>query len=857
MGASNNATDERVAEILGESAEAIARAFADLIAAAHAANPEGWDLTLERSGRFLRLNTGPLLAAEVTRDWTALRFVVLKSARKRLPQQLHVSGAFKVLPTIAQFEVDDSDLVEVWPEVVDHVVEATQFAARSRKRVMWPLAHSQEAVEAIARLAGRALPAPGYLGDREEGDSLNLPSLYREFLAEFGSVEKGRRHASITEKSRLDAERIFREIRALEEAEADLTDAVLNGLLPHMDTQPNRNRGAWVSIAPAVTKDIRSWFEGSKLHRPEEWPDIARALWALVKRIKEDPSQVEEAIEAFQATGLSKGFQSGMLSPMFNALRPAELAIFNSKSRKALNLFAETDFGPDLASYPEANAKLLEWTGKQQELFRIPELPQLRPSECFDMFAHWYVAERRSPSDPNGDDVPGVEPGRRVVKVAPGRSGEYWEEWRDEGYVSVGWPELGNLTGLSRAEFITRRNAVAEQLGNTPGNTRAGLDQVWRFVSLAPGDLVVANRGTTEVLGLGEVTGTYQFAEGVEYCHRIPVRWRETTPRAVRKGGWRKTIVELAEDDLVDLFGAGWEEGVDEPGDVVAEVEPSAPARRQPELSIHELSRDTHIASPLLETWLGAIERKGQAILYGPPGTGKTFVARKLAQHLVGGGVGFVDLLQFHPSYAYEDFIQGLRPVAGQDGAVRFEIIQGRFLEFCSRAAATEDRCVLILDEINRANLSRVFGELMYLLEYRGEDVALAGGRSLRIPRNVRLLGTMNTADRSIALVDHALRRRFAFLPLRPEYEILRIHFRETKYSPDPLISVLERVNADIADSNYSIGISYFMVHDPLRQLEPIWRMEIEPYLEELFFDQPRKLEKYRWDSVREEILGT
>ncbi|GMU65244.1 MAG: hypothetical protein AMXMBFR36_15180 [Acidobacteriota bacterium] len=857
MGAPISEVAQRVPEILGVNAEAIAKAMADVIEAAHTANPEGWDLTLERSGKFLRLNAGPLLAAEVTRDWTTLRFVVLGKDAKRLPKKLPVSDSFKVIPSIAQFELQAEDVEELWPAVRELVIEATQVASRSRKRVKWPLAHSQPAVEAIAKLAGRALPAPVYLDELADEGPEGLERAYLQFLAEFGSGEKGRRHAEITRRSRVEAARIFEEIRRLEAAGEDLTGAVLLGLLPHVDSKPNRSRGAWVSVAPAVNKDIRTWFEGSGLHQSHEWPEIARALWALVKSVAEDPSKLGAAIDEFQATGLSKGFQAGMVTPILNALRPAELAIFNSKSRKVLNLFAETAFGPDLASYPEANSKLFEWTRERAALFQIPEYPDLRPSECFDMFAHWYVAERR-PSGANSEgESPDVPPNRRIVKVAPGRNAEHWEDWRNHAYASIGWPELGNLTGLTRSQFVDRRDAAVKALGKTPGNTKAGLDQVWRFVSLAPGDLVVANRGTTEVLGVGEVTGSYQYAEGVEYCHRIPVRWQETTPRAVRKGGWRKTVVELAEEDLVEILGAEWEKSADTSDDSVAEPAGLAPAVRQPEVSLEEISRSTQIEIAVLRSWTGAIERKGQAILYGPPGTGKTFVARKLAQHLVGGGSGFYDLLQFHASYAYEDFIQGLRPVAGGDGAVRFEIIEGRFLEFCRRAAKTTDCCVLIVDEINRANLSRVFGELMYLLEYRGDEVALAGGRSLRIPHNVRLIGTMNTADRSIALVDHALRRRFAFLPLRPEYEVLRRHFRGSSFSPDRLIAILERVNAEIGDANYSIGISYFIVREPSREVESIWRMEIEPYLEELFFDQPQKLSKYRWEKVVEEIFGT
>ncbi|MFO8056562.1 MAG: AAA family ATPase, partial [bacterium] len=164
--------------------------------------------------------------------------------------------------------------------------------------------------------------------------------------------------------------------------------------------------------------------------------------------------------------------------------------------------------------------------------------------------------------------------------------------------------------------------------------------------------------------------------------------------------------------------------------------------------------------------------------------------------------------------------------------------------------------CVLIIDEINRANLARVFGELMYLLEYRDKKIPLASGDMFSIPRNVRILGTMNTADRSIALVDFALRRRFACIELFPEYEILRRFHERTGFKTEGLIRLLEEINYQIWDSNFSIGPSFFLLDDVTQHIEGIWRMEIEPYLEEYFFDQPDKAKNYKWEKVKERILG-
>ena len=273
-----------------------------------------------------------------------------------------------------------------------------------------------------------------------------------------------------------------------------------------------------------------------------------------------------------------------------------------------------------------------------------------------------------------------------------------------------------------------------------------------------------------------------------------------------------------------------------------------------PPLSLEEIAEETGFELTEMKRWVAAINRKGQGILYGPPGTGKTFVADLLAQNMAGGGDGFVDLVQFHPAYTYEDFIQGLRPEAAENGGLDYRMVPGRFREFCRKAAKCQDPCVLIVDEINRANLARVFGELMYLMEYRDEAIPLAGGGELSIPKNVRIIGTMNTADRSIALVDHALRRRFAFIALRPQYHVMENYHNKNGFPAAGLVKVLKRLNDTIDDPHYEVGISFFMRENLSDHLEDIWRMEIEPYLEEYFFDQAEKAKEFRWEKIAGEL---
>jgi 5-methylcytosine-specific restriction protein B len=284
-------------------------------------------------------------------------------------------------------------------------------------------------------------------------------------------------------------------------------------------------------------------------------------------------------------------------------------------------------------------------------------------------------------------------------------------------------------------------------------------------------------------------------------------------------------------------------------------------AARLPAYLVEDFSAESAIPQEAIELWLARLKRKQHLIFQGPPGTGKTYIADRLARVLASNTYGVIDTVQFHPSYGYEDFMQGIRPVV-HDGQMTFERLPGAFLQFCKKAREVQDGspCVLIIDEINRANLSRVFGELMYLLEYRDKKISLAGEANLfAIPPNVYVIGTMNTADRSIALVDHALRRRFSFIHLAPDYDVLRSHLEKNGLAADDLLKVLRAVNAAIDDRNYEIGISFFLKDGAaLRStLKDVWEGEIEPYLEEYFYDQPGKLDPLRWKSLSTGTLAS
>lgn len=462
-----------------------------------------------------------------------------------------------------------------------------------------------------------------------------------------------------------------------------------------------------------------------------------------------------------------------------------------------------------------------------------------------DLYAEPYKSQwAGGAASPRADDPADAKRRAWLIRGSSVQGKDLVPTWRHEGWVSLPATNLREVDPqISRDDL---KGVVDEDYSHATYNVRAEkLDEFAAFLSrVRPGDVVATiDKG---MLHVGTVSSEARYQQSPDGLANL-VRDAEWLPG--EGTDFADLPAELAarlkvQRDLLDLT-----QQLDSLLALNSSTE-SVPPGTDDELILpsptDELAESLNVDIEWLEECIALLSDRPQMIFYGPPGTGKTYIAQALAKHIAGDRVR---LVQFHPSYSYEDFFEGYRPTA-KGG---FELSPGPMRKLVDQARQhTGDAFVLIIDEINRGNLAKVFGELYFLLEYRDETIELLyGDDDFSLPKNVFIIGTMNTADRSIALVDAAMRRRFSFLPLHPSElptrDVLRRWLVGEGHDPH-VADLLDALNSRIADPDFKIGPSYLMrpaVHEA-DGLDRAWRTAILPLLEEHHYGEKSPAEVAR-----------
>lgn len=440
----------------------------------------------------------------------------------------------------------------------------------------------------------------------------------------------------------------------------------------------------------------------------------------------------------------------------------------------------------------------------------------------------------------------------RYWLYAPGEGSCMWDEFYTSGIMAIGWGEIGDLSTFDSkgAMKIKMREVIDESL-----SYKNAAHATWQFANeMKIGDIVFVKKGMHQIIGRGVVMSDYEYdnTRDDEYKNIRQVDWTHNGEWPHPGQAVMKTLTDITSyTDYVEKLNSLFEDETEEDAEDVEKTYP--PYTKEDFLS------EVFMPEEEYDKLSGILRIKKNIILQGAPGVGKTFVAKRIAFSMMGvKDVERVMMVQFHQSYSYEDFIMGFRP--STDG---FELKRGAFYNFCKKAEIDGDNdYFFIIDEINRGNLSKIFGELFMLIENDKRGVSLQllySDEKFSVPKNIYIIGMMNTADRSLAMLDYALRRRFAFFEIKPGFTTdgfreYRMSLENEKF--DKLIACVESLNNVISNDEslgdgFCIGHSYFcnLLPDTINDqiLSGIVEYELIPLLKEYWFDEPTKVKD--WSS--------
>lgn len=440
---------------------------------------------------------------------------------------------------------------------------------------------------------------------------------------------------------------------------------------------------------------------------------------------------------------------------------------------------------------------------------------------------------------------------------APGEGSRMWEEFYKAGIMGIGWDEMGDLKQYSYKDEMKLK---MKELYGTEYSYMNSAHATWQFANeIQTGDIIYAKKGMYKLIGRGIVESEYYFdGDRDEYRHLRKVKWTHC-------GEWEHPG-QAAQKTLTDI--TLYTEYIQKLQNLFLEDDTKTSDSEDIEIIYNEYTDADFLGEVFMEpdryeVLVNLLRMKKNIILQGAPGVGKTFAAKRLAYSIMGKkDASRVMLVQFHQNYSYEDFIMGYRPSSNG-----FELTQGPFYEFCKKAQVdNESNYYFIIDEINRGNLSKIFGEMMMLIEAdkRGEKLRLLySNEQFTVPKNVHVIGMMNTADRSLAMIDYALRRRFAFFDMEPAFDSggFQTILEEANHPQyNALIQQIIKLNEFITNDEalgdgFRVGHSYFCPKEEIsiEWLQSIIEYEILPLLNEYWFDEPDKV-KYWSDKLNEAL---